>query len=220
MGLNVGGSPHLAGAFGDWFPLSLLLLGLAALIWILAGWLAPWRYRVGQQERERELARALVHAWGVDTLAPFVLRVDKSYFFNESESAFLAYRVVGGVAIVSGDPIGPHDEPADLVAALRRARPRARLARRDPRRVGGVLADLRAARSPRAVPRRRSRPRHVARSRSRAGAIRKVRQSVHRLEHAGYTARALRPSELDDRRARELETSRARGVATRPSAAL
>jgi lysyl-tRNA synthetase class 2 len=36
-------------------------------------------------------------------------------------------------------------------------------------------------------------------------AIRKVRQSVHRLEHAGYTARVLRPSELDDHARAELE---------------
>ena len=39
-----------------------------------------------------------------------MLRADKSYFFSEGERAFLAYRVVGGVAIVSGDPIGPPEE--------------------------------------------------------------------------------------------------------------
>ena len=55
-------------------------------------------------------ARSLVLAWGADTLAPFVLRADKSYFFSEDERAFLAYRVVGGVAVVSGDPIGPPSE--------------------------------------------------------------------------------------------------------------
>jgi lysyl-tRNA synthetase class 2 len=36
-------------------------------------------------------------------------------------------------------------------------------------------------------------------------AIRKVRQSVHRLEAAGYTARALRPSEVDDRLRADLD---------------
>ena len=41
-------------------------------------------------------------------------------------------------------------------------------------------------------------------------AIRKVRQSVHRLEHAGYTARVLRPSELDDALRDELEAGRGR----------
>ena len=59
--------------------------------------------------------RALVAAHGVDTLAPFALRADKSYFFSEDESAFLAYTVVGGVAIVAGDPIGPADAREALV---------------------------------------------------------------------------------------------------------
>ena len=116
LGLELRGSPHLAGHFGHWYPLSLLLFGLAATAWVLAGWLAPWRHRVAQLEREREIARSLVHAWGADTLAPFVLRRDKSYFFSDDESAFVAYRVVGGVAIVSGDPVGPAEAGDELVA--------------------------------------------------------------------------------------------------------
>jgi len=121
FGLNVHGSPHFAGSFGSWFPLSLLILGVAATAWIVAAWVAPWRHRVVQLERERELARTLVHAWGADTLAPFVLRADKSYFFTAEEDAFLAYRVVGGVAIVSGDPIGPRERLPALVAADRKS---------------------------------------------------------------------------------------------------
>jgi lysyl-tRNA synthetase, class II len=35
--------------------------------------------------------------------------------------------------------------------------------------------------------------------------IRKVRQSVHRLEHAGYTVRVLRPGEIDAELRRDLE---------------
>ena len=35
------------------------------------------------------------------------MRSDKSYFFSRDGAAFLAYRVVGGVALVAGDPIGP-----------------------------------------------------------------------------------------------------------------
>jgi esterase/lipase superfamily enzyme len=79
---HVNGSPHFVGGFGDWFPLSLILLGAGAVLWTLSTWIAPWRHRVVQQERERALARALVHAWGADTLAPFVLRSDKAYFFS------------------------------------------------------------------------------------------------------------------------------------------
>ena len=57
-------------------------------------------------------------------------------------------------------------------------------------------------------------------SRSTDGAIRKVRQSVHRLERAGYEARVLRPSEIDAELREELEDDRAEpGAGRRPSAA-
>ena len=204
FGFELHGSPHLAGSFGKWYPLSLLLLGVGATVWILAGWLAPWRHRVTQHERERELARALVHAWGVDTLAPFVLRTDKSYFFTDDEAAFLAYRVVGGVAIVSGDPIGPADRGDELVASFV-----AHARRRDWR-----IAILGASET--WLPAYERHGLHAlyhgdeaivdTASFSLEGrAIRKVRQSVHRLERAGYSARVLRPSELDGPLRAELE---------------
>jgi len=204
VGLEIGGSPHLAGHFGDWFPLSLLLLAIAAVLWILAGWLAPWRHRVTQQERERELARALVHAWGVDTLAPFVLRRDKSYFFSEDESAFLAYRVVGGVAIVSGDPIGPQHLGDELVARF------VAYARQRDWRVAILGA------SEQWLPVYARHGLHAlyhgdeaivdTESFSLEGrAIRKVRQSVHRLEKAGYRVQVLRPSEIDGALRAQLE---------------
>ncbi len=204
FGLNLHGSPHLSGSFGYWFPLALLLLGIAATAWIVAGWLAPWRYRVGQQERERAIARALVHTWGVDTLAPFVLRADKSYFFNADETAFLAYRVVGGVAIVSGDPIGPRERLDDLVFAF------VELAHARDWRVAILGASegflpLYAARGLHALYHGDEAVVETASFALDGRAIRKVRQSVHRLEHAGYRARALRPSELDASLRAELE---------------
>ena len=204
LGLHAGGSPHLNGHFGDWFPLSLLLLGVAATLWVLAGWLAPWRHRVLQEQRESELASALVHTWGVDTLAPFVLRADKSYFFGAGETVFLAYRVLGGVAIVSGDPIGPPETFDGLLRAFV-----AHAHERDWR-----IAILGA--SERWLPLYARHGLHSlyhgdeavvdVESFSLEGrAIRKVRQSVHRLEHAGYRARALRPSEFDTALRAELE---------------
>jgi lysyl-tRNA synthetase class 2 len=197
VGLHVHGSPHLGGSFDAWFPLSLFLLAAAGTVWTVAGWLAPWRHRVRQEVHERELARALVHAWGADTLAPFVLRADKSYFFDEDEVAFLAYRVVGGVAVVSGDPIGPADRLDALVGRFV-----AHARERDWR-----IAILGA--SERFLPLYRVHGLNAlyhgdeavvdAQSFSLEGrAIRKVRQSVHRLEQGGFTARVLRPSEVDD----------------------
>ncbi|HEX7084130.1 MAG TPA: phosphatidylglycerol lysyltransferase domain-containing protein [Gaiellaceae bacterium] len=204
LGLHASGSPHLAGFFGDWYPLSLLLLALAGTAWVVAGWIAPWRHRVRSDARERGLARELVRAWGSDTLAPFVLRRDKAYFFGGDERAFLAYRVVHGVAIVSGDPIGPPELlPALVDAFVRHARERAwRVA------VLGASErhlDLYRAHGLHALYHGDEAIVETASFSLEGRPIRKVRQSVHRLQAAGYTVRLLAPGELDGARRAELE---------------
>jgi lysyl-tRNA synthetase class 2 len=203
-GRHVNGSPHLAGSFGEWFPLSLLLIGLGATVWIVGAWLAPWRYCVQQEARERRRARELVRRSGADTLAPFALRSDKSYFFAEKGDAFVAYRVVGGVAIVSGDPIG---RPGAFDALVGRFVEYAH--ERDWR-----VAILGA--SERWLALYRAHRLHTlyhgdealvdTASFSLEGrAIRKVRQSAHRLLKAGYRVRVLPPSAIDSTLRRELD---------------
>jgi lysyl-tRNA synthetase, class II len=204
FGVNLRGSPHLAGGFGNWFPLSLLLLGIGATLWVVAGWIAPWRHRVVQEERERTVARALVHTWGVDTLAPFVLRSDKAYFFTDDEAAFLAYRVVSGVAIVSGDPIGPRDRLDELIGRF------VEHAHHRDWRVAILGASegflpLYAAHGLHSLYHGDEAIVDTASFSLEGRPIRKVRQSVHRLAQAGYDTRVLRPSELDARLRRELE---------------
>jgi lysyl-tRNA synthetase class 2 len=105
-GLSFSGADHLSGPLADWFPVSAFLLAWSAVALLLVEWLAPWRYRHLHVAREREQVHQLVSRYGADTIAPFALRADKSYFFSEDQTAFLAYRVSGGVAIVAGDPIG------------------------------------------------------------------------------------------------------------------
>ncbi len=204
LGLTATGSHHLAGTFADWYPLSVLLLTIAAAASLLFSWIAPWRYRHKQEARERELTHDLVAAWGTDTLAPFVLRGDKSYFFDEEETSFVAYKVVGGVAIVSGDPIGPPDRFTHLIGDfIKFAHDR-----------GWRVAILGA--SERALHLYRAHGLHVlyhgdeavieTKSFSLEGRpIRKVRQSVHRLERAGFTAEIVRPSQVDNELREELE---------------
>jgi lysyl-tRNA synthetase class 2 len=195
-GITLRGSPHLSGEFGDWFPPSVFLAGLAVAAWLLYAWLAPWRYRLRQEARERELARALVAAWGVDTLAPFVLRADKSYYFSENERAFLAYRVVGGVAIVSGDPVGPPAEFGRLVDRY------IEFVHTRGWRIAILGAseswlELYRARGLHALYHGDEAVLEVASFSLEGRPIRKVRQSVHRLERAGYKTRALFPHEVD-----------------------
>ena len=204
IGVNAQGSDHLSGTFGEWFPISVLLLTVCAAGLLILAWVAPWRYRHALEAHHRRLTRDLVSAWGVDTLAPFVLRGDKSYFFNEDENAFVAYKVVGGVAIVSGDPIGPPGRFTELIGAfLRFARER-----------GWRVAILGA--SEHALDVYREHGLHALYHGDEAvvetttfslegRAIRKVRQSVHRLERAGFTAEAVPPSALTQSEREEVE---------------
>ena len=196
LGLELGGSPHFAGSFGAWFPLSLPLIGAAGLLWVIEGWLAPWRQAVRQEDRERALACTLVHAWGSDTLAPFVLRADKSYFFSEDESSFLAYRVVGGVAIVSGDPIGPPDRSGALITRF------AEYARQRDWRLAILGASeqwlpIYAVHGLRALYHGDEAIVDTRTFSLEGRAIRKVRQSVNRLVGAGYRAEIVYPSQIE-----------------------
>ncbi len=50
-------------------------------------------------------ARSIVAEHGEDSLAPFILRPDKSFEF--AGDGVVAYRVVGDTVVVSGDPVGP-----------------------------------------------------------------------------------------------------------------
>ena len=61
-------------------------------------------------------ARAIVTRHGHDSISPFILRPDKTFQFGGG--AVLAYRVIGRTAIVSGDPVGPEAAVAPLVAGF------------------------------------------------------------------------------------------------------
>jgi lysyl-tRNA synthetase class 2 len=203
-GVDLGGSQHLADGFGAWFPISVFAAGIAAAAWLLASWLGPWRYRLSQEARERELARSLVAAWGADTLAPFALRADKSYFFSENERAFVAYRVVRGVAIVSGDPIGP---PEDIDVLLDRF---VRFARTRDWRIAILgasdrLLETYARHGLSALYHGDEAVLDAASFSLEGRPIRKVRQSVTRLRTAGYHAEFLHPREIDPKLRAELE---------------
>jgi lysyl-tRNA synthetase class 2 len=194
-GLSFSGSHHLAGPVAEWFPLSVFLLGAGGACVILLDWLRPWRYRLLRGAHEIDAARRLVTTFGADTLAPFALRSDKSYFFTRDESAVLAYRVVGGVAIVAGDPIGRAEARVELVRSfLDFAHDRGwRVA------VLGVSeGELELYRSLglRALYHGDEAVVDTASFSLDGRPIRKVRQSVHRLEKAGFAVSVLRPSEV------------------------
>lgn len=191
-------------AFSERIEEALGLLALALAARALYLWLRPLALRVRQTPPERRLAERLVREHGRDSLAFFSLRRDKSYFFSPGERAFLAYRVVNGCALVGGDPIGEPGHVPVLLAAFRR------FAHDHAWRVAilGASAEL--------LPLYREAGLRAlylgdeavvcpAEFSLEGRAIRKVRQSVHRVRRAGYRVRFVRPAEVTPELRAELE---------------
>jgi lysyl-tRNA synthetase class 2 len=152
---------------------------------------------------ERERATELVQEHGSDSLAYFALRRDKSYFFSPSGKAFLAYRVIGGTALVAGDPIGETSERHELVGEF------VRVAHTKGWRVavagasGDALEDYARLgfKSMYLGDEAVIRPGEFSLE---GRAIRKIRQSVSRLEKGGYEVRVLSTADADENLKREL----------------
>ncbi|MCU1462603.1 MAG: hypothetical protein JWO37_2678 [Acidimicrobiales bacterium] len=97
-----------------------VLVALSVGLVLAAGWIVfrPVVVHRHQGHDDRARARDVVARFGGDTLAYFALRDDKSYFF--SGASVVAYAVVGGIALVSPDPIGPEAERTEVWNAFRR----------------------------------------------------------------------------------------------------
>src|SRR5205085_10093281 len=194
-------------------PLAVSLLALGALLTVAYLVFRPLAAPRSLPDAEaRRVARGLVRRYGTDTLAFFKLRHDKQYLFEETGSAFLAYRIENGVLLVSGDPVGP---PTALPGLVTKA---VAYAERRGLKVAasGVSEAL--------VPLWRQAGMHAlyigdeavvetGRFSLEGRAIRKVRQSVARLEKCGYAAELAELSQLDERTLCELEAVTERWLA-------
>jgi lysyl-tRNA synthetase class 2 len=179
-------------------------IGIAVGVAALYFWLRPFGQAVAQTVGERRAARALVEAYGSDSLAFFALRRDKSYLFSPSRRAFLAYRVVAGIALVSGDPVGDEAEIDDLFAELRRI-VRARGWRFAVVGASDEHLDRYRALGLKPVPIGDEAVLRPAEFSLEGRAIRKVRQSVSRLRKAGYRFRIVAADEVAPQLEAELE---------------
>jgi lysyl-tRNA synthetase, class II len=189
----------------EWGPVAIGLVGLAAIASLAYVLFRPLGSpRELPCSKDRRVATDLVRRYGHDTLAFFKLRQDAHYHFNADDSAFLGYRVANGVMVISGDPVGARAGLDELVRdacvfAEVRGLHVAVLGASD-----GLLSLYRKA-GLRAL--------YLGdeaivdtRSFSLEGRwIRKVRQSVSRMEAAGYTAEVRAYVELDQATLAELE---------------
>ncbi len=146
--------------------------------------------------KARTLARELVRSHGRDTLAYFKLRADKHYLFSDDQRAFVGYRIESGVLIVSGEPVGPPETLPNLLATL------AQFAERRGLRLAAVGDS--AATKPlfeqlglRSLYLGDEAIVQTASFSLEGRAIRKVRQSVSRLEKYGYTCTIASVGDLD-----------------------
>ena len=152
----------------------------------------------------RHAARELVRTHGADTLAYFKLRRDQHYLFGPDARAFLGYRVEAGVLIVSGDPIGPDDALRELLREL------SRFAEARGLRIAALGAGERLRPLWEQLGLRSLYLGDEAVVETRAFSlegrpIRKVRQSVTRLEKQGYAAELRQVADLTDAELEQLE---------------
>jgi lysyl-tRNA synthetase class 2 len=192
------------GVLPDRLESTLVAGGLVLGLWALWLWLRPLSEHVLQSIEERRLVRELVGSYGNDSLAFFALRHDKSYFFSASGRAFLAYRVLGAIALVSGDPVGDEDDFASLLGEfahyVHRSGWRVALLGVSRRHLGLYRRlDLRPIKlGEEAV----LRPEHFSLE---GRAIRKVRQAWQHLERAGCSFAVSAADALSPEKRREIE---------------
>ena len=181
---------------GEWGALIDVLIAGAAAISVLAlrSLVRPATSTNRHLEHEYRAARAIVDAHGTDSLSPFLLRPDKALAF--AAGGVLAYRVIGGTAVISADPVAPAGATGEVLSAFRDQ------ARRRGWQIvlwGAAETHLEAYRAlglhamcvgeeafvdPRTFT-------------LEGRAVRKLRQSVHRVTRRGWTISAYDGRELD-----------------------
>ena len=75
--------------------------------------------KLGQESQDYLEAKRLVECYSSDSLSYFNLRRDKNLFFHKKDS-FLAYRIILGIALISGDPIGRPELIPEIVKDFRK----------------------------------------------------------------------------------------------------
>ena len=173
-------------------------------MWLVHLWLRPWREPEAQTPEEHEMARRIVLEWGQDSLSFFALRRDRRYAFSAAGDAMLAYRVVAGCALISGDPIGnPASVPALVsdFAVMAHQRGWRLVVLHCSDEWVGLFRDM----GLRALPIGDEAVLRPDTFSLEGRPIRKVRQSVNRLQRLGYRFEIAGPEAFDDHLRAEID---------------
>jgi lysyl-tRNA synthetase class 2 len=180
----------------------LVALAIVGSVAFMRALLAPRRAQDGHDAEDHERAAGIVAAHARDSIAPFVLRADKAFFF--AAGGVVAYRVLRETAVVSGDPVGPPaSAPAIMEAFLAFARGRGwdvvAMAAGDEHLAGYRGLGLRTMRlgseavvDPQAFD-------------LRGRAKRTVRKAVHRVEKHGWTIELVPAAQLTTAQVAEID---------------
>ena len=196
--VGLGGTLPVRGDhYADVFHATLLICGLSALTFAAVLALRPVQQRVTLSPADEQRLRGLLRAHGErDSLGYFALRRDKSVVWSASGKAAITYRVVSGVALASGDPLGDPEAWPGAVAAYRELVERsgwtpavmgcselaATVLHRDYGMSAMALGDEAVL--------------HVEDFTLQGRAMRGVRQACTRVERAGYTVAVQRMDRL------------------------
>ena len=195
-----------------WIPLGVHLIEIVTLLaiaYVIFRPLATPRALPGPGARAA--AAELVRAHGTDTLSFFKLRGDEHYFFSADQRAFVGYRIENGVLLLSGDPVGPEESFRGLLREVRA------FAETRGLKLGAVgasesLCPLYEELGLRSIYLGDEAIVELDHFSLEGRAIRKVRQSVHRLGKAGYTAELHPLSDLGTATVGEIEQILERGL--------
>jgi lysyl-tRNA synthetase class 2 len=171
-----------------------VVLAAGVVVLVVREVIAPAAAHDGHDADEHARAAWLVGAYGDDSIAPFALRADKAFHF--AHGGVLAFRALGGTAIVAGDPIGPPGSAAPILASFEAW---ARRRRWDTVLLGAtertaaeyaklglrtMQIGLEAVVDPRAF--------SLA-----SPAAKTVRKAVHRVQRHGWTVEVVRAADLE-----------------------
>jgi lysyl-tRNA synthetase, class II len=178
---------------------SLVGLGLVTAITSAYLFLRPERPAATLAADDEKLLRAMIDERGErDSLAYFALRRDKSVIFSESGKAAVTYRVVNGVMLASGDPIGDVEAwPGAIRRFVAEARRHAWVpAVMGCSEVGGTVWTRETGLSAWEIGDEAIVDAHAFSLEGRS--MRNVRQMVSRIRRAGYSTRVRRMGELNE----------------------
>ena len=93
----------------DWIPVAVWAV---VLVGLLRSFVAA---RVETADADRLLAQRILRRHGTSSLSHLTTWEGNSYWFADGARSFVAYRVEGGVAITTGDPVGPSAELGEVI---------------------------------------------------------------------------------------------------------